>query len=99
MSDHQDALVVVAADEVASLLFHTFDKRQWLASTKDVSPDQSASLHGYSSQGQGLLLGEGAVSLVLERASKAKARGVTPLAVLSGYGMTADAALSAKRPL
>ncbi len=25
--DHQDAIVVVAADEVASLLFHTFDKR------------------------------------------------------------------------
>ncbi len=34
------------------------------------------------------------MSLVIERASKAKARGATPLAVLSGYGCTADATLS-----
>ncbi len=92
--DQQDATVVVAADEVASLLFHTFEKRQWLAPTSHLEANDPAALNSYSSQGQGLLLGEGAVSLVLERASKARARGATPLAKLSGYGLTADAALA-----
>jgi 3-oxoacyl-[acyl-carrier-protein] synthase II len=39
---------------------------------------------------QGTVLGEGAAFLVLERLSTAKARGVTPLALLSGWSIGSD---------
>jgi len=47
----------------------------------------------------GFVLSEGAATVIIERLSHAKARGVTPLAVLSGYGTTADAYhITAGRP-
>ena len=39
----------------------------------------------------GVLLGEGGASLLLERETFAQDRGATPLAILSGYGMSSDA--------
>lgn len=41
--------------------------------------------------GRAFQLAEGSVTLLLERASTARARGVTPLAVLAGYATTCDA--------
>lgn len=47
----------------------------------------------------GFVLAEGAAVLVIEKLSHARKRGATPLAVLSGYGTTADAFhLTASRP-
>jgi len=47
----------------------------------------------------GFVLSEGAAILVIEKLSHALARGATPLAVLSGYGTSADAYhLTASRP-
>jgi 3-oxoacyl-[acyl-carrier-protein] synthase II len=47
----------------------------------------------------GFVLSEGSAVLVIERLSHATARGATPLAILSGYGTTADAYhLTASRP-
>jgi 3-oxoacyl-[acyl-carrier-protein] synthase II len=88
--DSQDATVVTAADEVASLLFHIFDQRGWLA---PIGKGDQARLGVYASEGRGWILGEGAVSLVIERGSKARARGATPLARIAGVGVTSDATL------
>ncbi|MFE3001349.1 beta-ketoacyl synthase N-terminal-like domain-containing protein [Nocardia sp. NPDC059246] len=41
--------------------------------------------------GRGFRLAEGSVTLLLERASVARQRGVTPIAVLAGYATTSDA--------
>ncbi len=89
--EHQDAIVVTAADEVGALLFKIFDQRGWLAPTTGVAMPV---LGPYQSDAGGWILGEGAVSLVIERASKARERGARPLAKIAGCGLTADAALA-----
>jgi 3-oxoacyl-[acyl-carrier-protein] synthase II len=45
----------------------------------------------FDAERKGLTLGEGAAVLVLEELERARARGATILAVLAGWGMTADA--------
>lgn len=91
-SQDQDAIVVVAADEVASLFFRTYDQRGWLSPS---SEGGSHSLGAYQSDAEGWTLGEGGVSLVLERESVARARGAVPLARMSGTGSAADALVMA----
>ncbi len=86
-----DAMVVVAADEISPLLFRVFNQRGWLAATND---DEHPFLNAYRTGNQGWLLGEGGAALILERASTAKARGAKPLAILGGYGLSADAVLA-----
>ncbi len=87
----QDAVVLIAADEVGSLFHRVFAKRGWLAES-DVNSE--AKLRAYQHDAKGWILGEGGVAFVIERASKAKARGATPLAKVSGYGLTSDANLA-----
>lgn len=45
----------------------------------------------FSAERKGLVMGEGAACLVLERLESAQARGAEILAVLAGFGVTADA--------
>ena len=82
-----DSLVVVGADEIGSLFYEVFDRRGWIA--KD-TPDQPKTLNAYG-RGSGLIVGEGGVSVVLERASFARRRGANALARIAGVGATADA--------
>lgn len=53
-----------------------------------LSPDGS---RPFSTGRNGMVLGEAAAMLVLERKSAAAARGVEPVAALAGYGTTSDA--------
>ena len=83
-----DALLVIAADELAPGFFRLYDRLGVLAAALPGDP----AMQLYAPQSRGMVLGEGAVAVVLERASAARARGARPLAQLLGYGLSADAA-------
>ncbi len=72
-NDRQDSVIVVAADELSSLFFKLF-ARQGL-------------LKGSSADNQ-VVLGEGAVAIVLEKQRSASERNLTPYAAITGYGLT-----------
>ncbi|HSP81784.1 MAG TPA: beta-ketoacyl-[acyl-carrier-protein] synthase family protein, partial [Myxococcaceae bacterium] len=81
--DSLEALVVVAGDELNGLYRRLFERQGWL--------DAGGMLRPYDPEAGGLVLGEGAVALVLERSSSVRARGAPPLAAVRGAGLTADA--------
>jgi 3-oxoacyl-[acyl-carrier-protein] synthase II len=81
-NDSVDAVVVVAADEIGALYFQLFD-RMGALSTNGFAP--------YHADAGGMVLGEGAAALVIERASSARARGGRVYARLAGAGLAADA--------
>lgn len=79
--DELDSVVVVVADEIGRVMMEVFDNHGKLSSDSCTT---------YSSDSAGMQLGEGGAAIVLERASRAKARGAKPLAELAGFGMTND---------
>lgn len=81
---HQDAVAVVAADEIGSLFHDVFERRGWLAK------DNNGNLLNTYGKGHGYIMGEGGGALILERASAARKRGAKPLAKIAGVGATAD---------
>ncbi len=77
-----DIMIAAGVDAMSWVAFTGF------ASLRAMSPDVC---RPFDADRKGLLLGEGAAALVLERKSDAFRRGGRPRAVLSGYGLSADA--------
>ena len=84
-SDTLDAVVVVAADALVDHVRRLYERCGLLADA------DAEALRPYDPRAGGLVLGEGAVALVLERSSSARARQVRVRACLQGSGQTADA--------
>ncbi len=79
------ALIVVAADQVSPSSLRMWEALGCMSSidARDWSP--------YRSHSEGLIAGEGAVALILERATDVQASGRQPIAELSGCAQTYDA--------
>jgi len=84
-----DACLAGASEAtVTSLGVAAFDR---VGATSRRNDDYSMTPQPFDKNRDGLVMGEGAAVLVLERESYAKARGAIILAELAGYGSTADA--------
>jgi 3-oxoacyl-[acyl-carrier-protein] synthase II len=88
LDDSQDAIVLVAADEIGSSFFHAFQDSGLLA---DGSGACGESLCPYDPQSAGTVLGEGAAAFVIERVSSAHKRGARIYGEIRGCGQAADA--------
>jgi 3-oxoacyl-[acyl-carrier-protein] synthase II len=89
MGDLDLALVIGSEAILTPSSIRTWQALQTLA-TAPMESIASAS-RPFSSDRNGLVLGEGATCLVLESAAHAQARGATALAEMAGYGMSCDA--------
>jgi beta-ketoacyl-acyl-carrier-protein synthase II len=84
-----DAAIAGAAEAtVCSVAVAAFDRVGAMSRSND---DYSMTPQPFDKNRDGLVMGEGAAVLVLERESHARARGAAILAELAGYGSTADA--------
>ncbi len=81
-NDAVDAVVVIAADEIGALYFRLFD-RLGVLSRDGFAP--------YHPEAGGMVLGEGAAALVIERMASARSRSARVYAELAGCGLSADA--------
>lgn len=77
-----DAVIVAGADSITESMFGLGDRASMLRPER-VQP--------FERERRGALLGEGAAAVVVESAARASARGVAPLALLRGVGMSCDA--------
>ncbi|SIT43185.1 putative Beta-ketoacyl synthase [Paraburkholderia ribeironis] len=78
-----DALIVVAVDEVGPLFYRTFDYLGLLADGADAPAI-------YAPDGAGVIPGEGAVAIVLERADFAGDRGAKPYGRIDGIAFASE---------
>ncbi|WP_246070536.1 beta-ketoacyl-[acyl-carrier-protein] synthase family protein [Paenibacillus kobensis] len=77
-----DVMVAAGVDAMSWVAFTGF------VSLRAMTPDLC---RPFDAERKGLMLGEGAGALVLERESDARRRGAEPLARLLGYGLSSDA--------
>jgi beta-ketoacyl-acyl-carrier-protein synthase II len=83
--------VMIAGGAEAPLTFGTLKAWEALKALAVEDPaDPAASCKPFSKDRSGLVLGEGAAMLVLEDASRARGRGATVLAEITGYGLSTD---------
>ena len=83
----QDMMIAGGAEEFCTMDTATFDTL-FSTSTKNDTPELTPS--AYDKNRDGLVIGEGAGSLILEEYEHAKARGAKILAEIVGFGTTTD---------
>ena len=83
------AVVGGAEGSVDPISLGGFGASRALATSFNDTPDKAS--RPFDKGHDGFVLSEGAAVLVIEKLSHAKARGARPLAVLAGYGTSADA--------
>jgi 3-oxoacyl-[acyl-carrier-protein] synthase II len=83
------AVVGGAEGSVDPISIGGFGASRALSTAYNDAPEKAS--RPFDAKRDGFVLSEGAAILVIEKLSHAKARGATPLAVLSGYGTSADA--------
>jgi 3-oxoacyl-[acyl-carrier-protein] synthase II len=83
------AVVGGAEGSVDPISLGGFGASRALATSFNETPDKAS--RPFDKGHDGFVLSEGAAVLVIEKLSHAKARGAKPLAVLAGYGTSADA--------
>jgi len=82
-SEKADAVLVVCADLVTEFVFSGFSALQILSANPCAPFDRKR---------KGLSLGEGAAAVLLMSPRRARSQGISPLAVLRGWGISGDAA-------
>lgn len=83
------AVVGGAEGSVDPISVGGFGASRALATTFNDAPEKAS--RPFDKGHDGFVLAEGAAVLVIEKLSHARARGATPLAILAGYGTSADA--------
>jgi 3-oxoacyl-[acyl-carrier-protein] synthase II len=90
MTGEADVAIVGGAEgSVDPISIGGFGALRALSSAHNDDPAKAS--RPFDAKRDGFVLSEGSAILVIEKLSHAKARGATPLAVLSGYGTSADA--------
>lgn len=90
MTGEADVAIVGGAEgSVDPVSIGGFGAARALSTQFDDTPELAS--RPFDAQRDGFVLSEGAAVFVIEKLSHAKARGATPLAVLTGYGTSADA--------
>jgi 3-oxoacyl-(acyl-carrier-protein) synthase len=80
--DEADVVVVAATDSITESMFGLLDR---------VNGQPPTEVRPFDVDRRGVILGEGAAAVVVEPLARARSRGVTPLAVVRGVGVTCDA--------
>lgn len=83
----QDIMIAGGAEEFCTMDTATFDTL-FSTSTKNDTPEKTPS--AYDKDRDGLVIGEGSGTLILEEYEHAKARGVKIYAEIAGFGTTTD---------
>jgi 3-oxoacyl-[acyl-carrier-protein] synthase II len=90
LSGEADVAIVGGAEgSIDALAVSGFGAARALSTANNDNP--SAASRPFDKDRDGFVLAEGSAMLVIERLSHAKARGATPLAIVAGYGTSADA--------